>query len=197
MTSRHLDLGCGLSPRNPYNRNEVFGCDIREIDLAVEAIGFGYMRANLVTNPIPFPDNYFDSVSAFDFLEHIPRQVILPTGEAKNPFVELMNEIHRVLKPGGLLLSVTPAYPHKSAFTDPTHVNIITDQTHAYFTGPSPSASMYGFNGSFEIVTARRDTPSNAYKPTESALKKFIRRTHRLIFRDGLSHMIWELRKSK
>lgn len=196
MTSRHLDLGCGLSPRNPYNHQEIYGCDIREIDTAVEKIGFSYKRANVVTGPIPFPDGYFNSVSAFDFFEHIPRQIVLPTGEAKNPFVELMNEIHRVLIPGGLLLAVTPAYPHVSAFSDPTHVNIITSETHNYFTGPKPGAQMYGFEGSFETRIARRDTPSNAYNPTEASLGKALRRMHRRLFRGGLSHMIWEFQKS-
>jgi SAM-dependent methyltransferase len=195
MNTKHLDLGCGLSPRNPYLCQEVYGCDIREIDADVEAIGFNYRRANVVTDPIPFPDDFFDSVSAFDFFEHVPRQVIFPSGKTGNPFVELMNEIHRVLKPGGRLLAATPAYPHASAFTDPTHVNFITQDTHNYFVGKNPGAAMYGFKGEFEIIKAVKDTPSNSYHPNEPNLRKNIRRIHRKLFREGLSHMIWEFKK--
>ena len=62
-----------------------------------------------------------------------------------------MDEIWRVLAPGGLLYAVTPAYPHAEAFQDPTHVNIITDHTHDYFCGAKPLARMYGFGGRFEM----------------------------------------------
>ena len=33
---KHLDLGCGLKPRNPYGAELTFGCDIRDIDGAIE-----------------------------------------------------------------------------------------------------------------------------------------------------------------
>jgi hypothetical protein len=64
MMTRTLDLGCGLNIRNPYGFDEVYGLDIRTCDLAVE--------------PIPFPDNYFDCISALDFIEHIPRILYIP-----------------------------------------------------------------------------------------------------------------------
>ncbi len=68
------------------------------------------------------------------------------------PFVNLMNEIFRVLKPGGRFYALTPAYPKQSAFVDPTHVNIITRKTHKYFTVPDNWGVMYGFHGTFEII---------------------------------------------
>jgi hypothetical protein len=63
-----------------------------------------------------------------------------------------MNEIWRVLKPRGRFLSQTPAFPQVAAFTDPTHVNIITEQTFpVYFCEPF-WARPYGFRGSFKII---------------------------------------------
>jgi hypothetical protein len=66
-----------------------------------------------------------------------------------------MNELRRILKRGGLFYSATPAFPCKSAFVDPTHVNIITEQTFpCYFcTDPhsGPWVRRYGFNGVFEM----------------------------------------------
>ena len=32
-----------------------------------------FRLANLSIDPIPHPDSSFDSISAFDFLEHVPR----------------------------------------------------------------------------------------------------------------------------
>ncbi len=144
---RHLDLGCGGVPRNPYRRGELCGVDIQPLSLP----DIDYRSANLSIEPIPFPDNHFQSVSAFDFIEHVPR--ILPTldGSATRfPFIELMDEVWRVLAPGGLFYAITPAFPDPDAFVDPTHVNIITDQTHTYFCGDEPKGAMYGFNGHFD-----------------------------------------------
>lgn len=147
LPDRHLDLGCGPVPRDPYRRGELCGVDIQPLSIA----GVDYRVGNLSLQPIPFADNHFASVSAFDFIEHVPR--ILPSADGtatRFPFIELMDEIHRVLAPGGLLYAITPAFPDPDAFVDPTHVNIITEQTHDYFCGDEPKARMYGFRGRFE-----------------------------------------------
>jgi len=142
--TKSLDLGCGMNPKNPFNADEVFGIDVRDdLDANIK-------RADLVIEPIPFESDYFEYVTAHDFLEHVPRVIYAPS--RRNAFVEVMNEVYRVLKEGGLFLSLTPAYPHPEAFRDPTHVNIITDQTFvAYFDTVNRWASGYGFNGAFLI----------------------------------------------
>lgn len=146
MTTKSLDLGCGLQPKNPFNAQEVYGIDVRD-DAEAHIV-----KADLVIEPIPFPDDSFDYVPAHDFLEHVPRLIYLP--QRRNAFVEVMNEIHRVLKPGGVFMSFTPAFPHGPAFRDPTHVNIITEETFPlYFDDKVRWASMYGFRGSFQILS--------------------------------------------
>jgi SAM-dependent methyltransferase len=148
-----LDLGCGAKPRNPFNASEVFGVDLR--DLGVQNV----TRANLFVDPLPYSDEYFDYVSAYDFIEHLPRVLALwDPSESENklrfPFIELMNEIYRVLVPDGLFYSKTPAFPSPEAFQDPTHVNIITEQTFPlYFNDHYPVAHIYGFRGGFKIVS--------------------------------------------
>ena len=62
-----------------------------------------------------------------------------------------MSEISLVLRPGGMLYAVTPCYPSREAFQDPTHVNIITDRTHLYFCGDEPLGRMYGFTDRFTV----------------------------------------------
>ncbi|MDZ7858024.1 class I SAM-dependent methyltransferase [Sphaerotilus sp.] len=144
--SKSLDLGCGLQPKNPFNAQEVYGVDVRD-DAEAHIV-----KADLVVEPIPFPDSSFEYVTAHDFLEHIPRLIYVP--QRRNAFVEVMNEIHRVLKPGGVLMSFTPAYPHAAVFRDPTHINFITEETFPlYFDNQLRWASVYGFKGSFEILS--------------------------------------------
>lgn len=139
-----LDLGCGVKPKNPFHAHQVFGIDFAEnVTQRISA-------ADLALEPIPHPNNNFDFVTAFDFIEHIPRIVYVP--QKRFPFVELVDEVWRVLKPGGMFLSHTPVYPFVEAFQDPTHVNIITSNTlKDYFCGDLRIAKMYGFRGAFDI----------------------------------------------
>lgn len=145
-----LDLGCGNNPRNLFNASDLYGVDIRN-DLNAKI-----KSANLAVDPIPWTSNYFDYCTAFDFLEHVPRVLACEQGSSTYfPFVDLMNEIWRVLKPGGLFFHQTPAFPCKQAFQDPTHVNILTEDTMPYyFCEPDLYASRigYGFEGKFECV---------------------------------------------
>jgi len=140
-----LDLGCGIEPRNPFHASMVYGVDIR--DDAHENV----TAADLVVESIPFEDGSMDYITAFDFIEHVPRIVYLP--ERRFPFVVMMDEVYRVLRPNGVFLSKTPVFPYSQVFQDPTHVNIITADTfRRYFCGDDPWARMYGFTGSFELL---------------------------------------------
>lgn len=188
---KHLDIGCGAHPKNPYKCEIVHGLDITPQPLSP----FQVSVANLAIEPIPFNSNEFDSVSAFDFIEHIPRQThSLSTAEFRFPFVELMNEIYRVLKPNGMFYALTPAFPSSLAFQDPTHVNIITDSTHRYFCGNSPLAKMYGFNGRFEVVRCEWAIPKDALESKNRTARELLRHLHRKLFRPSdISHLVWEL----
>jgi len=161
LPDRHLDLGCGKFPRNPYGRGQLSGVDIRPMPAGID---FDYRVANLVLQPIPYADDTFGSVSAYDFVEHVPRILVTPDGcDTTFPFVQLMQEVWRVLAPGGRFYALTPAFPNAEAFVDPTHVNIITDQTHDYFCGSAPLARMYGFEGRFKVLRAQWVHLADAY----------------------------------
>lgn len=146
MATCTLDLGCGPSPQNPYNADEVFGVDIRDLSLP------NIYQADLFVEEIPAPDEKFDFITAYHFIEHIPR-VLHVNGKTIFPFVRFMSSVYSKLKPGGIFLSATPSFPHAQAWQDPTHVNIITEETFpVYFAGAEPNARMYGFVGRFEMI---------------------------------------------
>lgn len=144
--SRSLDIGSGPFPRNPFNANSVFGVDIRSWD-----INENVKKCTMGTEPVPFNENHFDFVTAYDVLEHIPRAA---NKEELTifPFVSAMNEIWRVLKVGGVFYSETPCYPMKEAFQDPTHVNIMTEDTLRLYFSEKTWARIYGFVGSFDLL---------------------------------------------
>ena len=140
-----LDLGCGTNPQNPFRAEQVYGIDIRNNPSK-------YIKcADLTVEPIPFENNTFDFITAFDIIEHVPKVIYTPN--RRFPLVELMNEVWRTLKPNGYFLSHTPVYPYSAIFGDPTHVSVLTHETFGYFDDVSRNAAMYGFKGSFKVVS--------------------------------------------
>lgn len=184
--SKHLDLGCGDKPRNPYGCSELFG-----IDQSSWFSGAEVRSCQLGLEPFPYPSDYFDSVSAYDLLEHIPRQSIdYANHKIHFPFIEVMQEVWRVLKPDGKFFALTPVYPAKQAFQDPTHVNIITKDTHSYFCGCEPHAARYGFSGRFEAVSVKLVLPEEMYG--DISLRLRWRKFRYMYFKGGLSHLTWD-----
>lgn len=193
-TGKHLDLGCGKKPRNPYGYSELYGVDLYQDNNINPDITIKI--ANLALEKIPYPDNYFDSVSAFDFIEHIPRVLQKSEFETRFPFIELMDEIWRVLKPNGFFYAVTPAYPNAEAFQDPTHVNIITSKTHLYFC----EAKLYGENYGFRGVYAADKVSwvhSKYAQIKKITIKKHLSSINRSLFKGKKTHLLWELRAIK
>ncbi len=68
---------------------------------------------NMEDRPLPFPDDSFDEMGAFDTLEHWGRQ-----GDWRG-FFEEFAEYWRILKPGGLFGIIVPI--NKDALADPGH----------------------------------------------------------------------------
>jgi|TARA_B110000238_G_scaffold94951_1_gene103740 SAM-dependent methyltransferase len=93
-----LNVGCG-STRIPGS----IGVDQVEIDGCVDVVH------NLNELPYPFINDYADEIHFYHVLEHLDDPV------AK------MEELHRILKPGGTLFMRVPHFSSHGAFTDITH----------------------------------------------------------------------------
>lgn len=99
---RVLDVGCGNGyVLFQYARNgaEVTGVDLTAtaIDLSRKRFAIGGLPGNFVETDgecLPFPDGYFDIVCSMGVLHHV-----------SNP-APMVNEMHRVMKPGGQLISM-------------------------------------------------------------------------------------------
>ncbi len=188
---KHLDVGCGSKPRNPFNYENLYGVDI--LDQQVD--DFNYKRCNIILEGLPFEDSTFDSISAYDFLEHIPRFAVIKD-ETQFPFINFMNEAYRVLKNGGIFYAMTPVYPREESFMDPTHVNFITKRTHRYFVNPNNYAAMYGFTGKFEVdrvKVIRASQELNKCGEVQALLKDIFYS----IFYTKKGHILWEFRAVK
>jgi len=133
-----LNLGCGLVKVPGYinldNRLEV------NPDVAWD-----------VLEGLPYKDSTVDIVRAYDFLEHIP------IGST----VFVIDEIWRVLKPGGIFESFTPDAEHgQGAFQDPHHVSFWVENTWRYFSEDS-ERELYGGHANFLIESMDRVESGN------------------------------------
>lgn len=107
-----LDLGCGRKPRAGF------------IGVDMSAACSPDVLHDLRTMPWPFDDASVDEVYSGHFLEHLD-------GEERIAFME---ELYRVLRPGGTALIVTPYWSWVGAVQDPTHKwPPIAEQSYHYF----------------------------------------------------------------
>jgi SAM-dependent methyltransferase len=94
-----LDFGCG-----PHKRDGFQGVD------ALPFVGVDFV-VDLTETPWPWPDNSVGEAHASHFVEHL-------TAMQRVAFV---NELYRVLVPGGTCQVITPHWASCRAYGDPTH----------------------------------------------------------------------------
>ena len=111
MPLRQLDIGSGGTHEEGWE----------SIDIS-DAYSPDHVH-DLTDLPWPFEDNTFDNLRCSHILEHIDRSWL----------VAVMNEMHRILKPGGMVNIQSPCAPHWKAYADPTHVSYLVPQTFLYF----------------------------------------------------------------
>jgi SAM-dependent methyltransferase len=92
-------------------------------------------------HPLPFRTGAFEVVGAFDVVEHVA------------DLVALMEEIHRVLRPGGVAQITTPHFSSANAYTDPTHRRALGLRSFDYF--DERHALAYYSKARFRVRAAR------------------------------------------
>ncbi|RNC83975.1 MAG: class I SAM-dependent methyltransferase [Balneola sp.] len=122
-----LNLGCGNDIREGW-----INLDIAELP--------GIDVVHDVNNlPLPFEENQFDFILAQDLLEHLE-------------YIPLLKDIHRILKPAGIIEIRVPHYTSRYNFIDPTHKKRFSHKTFEFFVKGSSFNRDYYFDFHFEEV---------------------------------------------
>ena len=129
-----LDFGCGDGKYFPFLLGEGLKADnIHGVEVSHTRVerchSLGFRNATQIEKGarLPFGDNSFDIINVMEVVEHIPADAI----------DAVLEEIRRVVRPGGVVLVSTPNYPIKRFYDvydavrqgywkrlrdDPTHV---------------------------------------------------------------------------
>jgi SAM-dependent methyltransferase len=114
---KRLIIGCGS------RRIDVQGNDLSDADtLDFNSDHNPKYVWDLENKPWPIPDDTYNEVHAYEVLEHLGRQ-----GDFRSFFADF-SEIWRILKPGGMLIGTSPAWPSPWIFGDPGHTRVISPE---------------------------------------------------------------------
>jgi predicted SAM-dependent methyltransferase len=134
-------LICGPGPRWEKKERDVFIdiCPFENVDVVHD----------LNKTPWPFESNQFIHVSAVHVVEHL------------NSLLDFMNEVWRVLKPGGSLYIETPlaGVNPDLEFSDPTHVRCYRIHSFANYFTPEGVAT-FGYTDkawNFHVLRVQND----------------------------------------
>jgi SAM-dependent methyltransferase len=130
-----------------------FGCpegftpvDIRPVE--------GGIQCDLSCGKLPFETGSVGFIRAVDFLEHIPIGRVVP----------LMNEIHRILAPGGFFYSLTPSTDGRGAFQDPTHCSFWNSNSFWYYCEEAQAKYVPEITAKFQRVGMLNTFPTDWHK---------------------------------
>jgi len=76
----------------------------------------------------------------------------------------MMNEIYRVLVPGGWLISRTPSTDGRGAYQDPTHCSFWNPNSFWYYTRQEQAQYVHGINCRFQGTRIWQTYPTDWHK---------------------------------
>ncbi len=131
VSKQKLNLGCGSDIRAGYVNVDI-----------VELPGVDVVH-DLSVLPLPFADGSASEIICQDVLEHME-------------YIPILEDLYRVLEPGGVLKIRVPHFTSRNNFVDPTHQKYFSVETFSFFT--KESEREYYFSFAFSRIRSCRIT---------------------------------------
>jgi ubiquinone/menaquinone biosynthesis C-methylase UbiE len=130
---KKLNLGCGL--------------DIKEgfVNLDSKKLPGVDVVHNIECAPLPFNDEEFDYILCQDVLEHVE-------------YIDVLKELHRILKKGGIVEIRAPHFSSVNNFRDPTHKKMFSVFVFEMFVKSTQNIRHYYFDFHFEKCISKKIT---------------------------------------
>jgi len=162
-----LNLGCG--------RNIV--ADWVNVDwMALPGVNVVANLNDCAHTPLPFADDSVDELLLSHVLEHVPNSLAL------------MQELHRIAKPGAKAIVRVPYGSSDDAWEDPTHVRPYFYGSFGYFSQPYYWRADYGYRGDWQPQTITLHVPQPLAGIDRTAFLERLRTERNLV-----SEMVAEL----
>lgn len=121
---------------------------------------------DLTTLPLPFEENSFDEIHAYEVLEHTGQQ-----GDYKF-FFKQFSEFWRILRPGGHLFGTSPSINSPWLWGDPGHTRVISEEIMTFLIQPEYTKQIgvsdmtdyrYLYQADFDLVLSRQRNSKYEY----------------------------------
>lgn len=149
MPIKKLNLGCGRTPIQGWINLDI--ADIPGVDIV-------YDINNL---PLPFQDGELDEILCNDIFEHLE-------------YIPVLKDLHRILKPGGILTIQVPHFTSRDNFIDPTHLKRFSVRTFDYFISDALYERDYYFDFKFSRLESCKVTFLKKFPLTLNYLTEFM-----------------------
>lgn len=116
---RVVDIGCGDTLQYPTNVG-IDRCAADGVDVVAD-----------LARGLPLADASAEAIFAVHVLEHLA------------DYLPVVDECHRVLRPGGVLHVMAPHWRHVNAVADPTHLRYFDTQTFKHFCTPGRAGRLW------------------------------------------------------
>jgi SAM-dependent methyltransferase len=173
-----LDIGCGagtLLYQAKRCYSDVYGLDIAISKTLKEKNGqFKLLEVDVDKTGLPFEDDFFDTISALDVIEHVFDPVFL------------LEETYRVLKKGGQVIYTTPnvralrylfALVFKGKFPRTSNEKIGYDGGHLHYFTHLDLKELFKRTGFSEVRTTGLMTPDGRFVALRKILRKGLNRS--------------------
>ena len=126
---KELLIGCGVQRKKVLSSNGPEWGELTTLDINPDHKPD--VLWDLTQLPLPFDEDSFDAIHAYEVLEHTGQQ-----GDYKFFFTQF-SDFWRILRPSGILFGTCPSRKSVWAWGDPSHTRIIQPENFGFLHQPS------------------------------------------------------------